>query len=157
MVAADFVPPLLGAVPAAGEREVRSAVAVTVNKLGGHIAAEYLRKMREAFGVVLFICYANSSGLQILYTLLQDVAQEEAAAQSFCQTYFCDILQHIFSVVTDASHTAGKMMQVKLFVTGVFSLSQDIPAFREHLRDFLLQITVSLAWVLKRSAELFSV
>jgi exportin-1 len=47
-------------------------------------------------------------GLQILFTLLQNVAQEEAAAQSFYQTYFCDILQHIFSVVTDTSHTAGK-------------------------------------------------
>ena len=49
-----------------------------------------------------------SPGLQILYTLLQNVAQEEAAAQSFYQTYFCDILQHIFSVVTDTSHTAGE-------------------------------------------------
>ena len=48
-------------------------------------------------------------GLQILYTLLQNVAQEEAAAQSFYQTYFCDILQHIFSVVTDTSHTAGEL------------------------------------------------
>lgn len=47
-------------------------------------------------------------GLQILYTLLQNVAQEETAAQSFYQTYFCDILQHIFSVVTDTSHTAGE-------------------------------------------------
>lgn len=49
-----------------------------------------------------------STGLQILYTLLQNVSAEEAAAQSFYQTYFCDILQHIFSVVTDTSHTAGK-------------------------------------------------
>lgn len=48
------------------------------------------------------------AGLQILYTLLQNVAQEETAAQSFYQTYFCDILQHIFSVVTDTSHTAGE-------------------------------------------------
>lgn len=48
------------------------------------------------------------TGLQILYTLLQNVGQEEAAAQSFYQTYFCDILQHIFSVVTDTSHTAGE-------------------------------------------------
>ena len=40
--------------------------------------------------------------------MLQNVAGEEAAAQSFYQTYFCDILQHIFSVVTDLSqHTAG--------------------------------------------------
>nr|XP_033792332.1 exportin-1 isoform X3 [Geotrypetes seraphini] len=131
------------------------------------------------------------TGLQILYTLLQNVAQEEAAAQSFYQTYFCEILQHIFSVVTDTSHTAGLTMhasilaymfnlveegkinaplnpgnplnnqlfvqdyvanllksafphlqdaQVKLFVTGLFSLNQDIPAFKEHLRDFLVQI-----------------
>lgn len=41
--------------------------------------------------------------------MLQNVAQEEAAAQSFYQTYFCDILQHIFSVVTDTSHTAGEL------------------------------------------------
>ncbi|XP_037600372.1 exportin-1 [Cebus imitator] len=51
------------------------------------------------------------TGLQILFTLLQNVAQEEAAAQSFYQTYFCDILQHIFSVVTDTSHTAGKNLK----------------------------------------------
>uniref|UniRef100_A0A8C6ME46 Exportin-1 n=1 Tax=Nothobranchius furzeri TaxID=105023 RepID=A0A8C6ME46_NOTFU len=144
------------------------------------------------------------TGLQILYTLLQNVSAEEAAAQSFYQTYFCDILQHIFSVVTDTSHTAavrdrphaiwlplgltmhatilaymfnlveeGKVnvalsasnptnnqlyvqeyianllkmafphlqdAQVKVFVTGLFSLNQDIPAFKEHLRDFLVQI-----------------
>ncbi|KAA8593140.1 hypothetical protein FQN60_018595 [Etheostoma spectabile] len=131
------------------------------------------------------------TGLQILYTLLQNVSGEEAAAQSFYQTYFCDILQHIFSVVTDTSHTAGLTMhatilaymfnlveegkvsvalsaanpannqahvqeyianllktafphlqdaQVKVFVTGLFSLNQDIPAFKEHLRDFLVQI-----------------
>lgn len=58
---------------------------------------------RNNFVGVLYIL-----GLQILFTLLQNVAQEEAAAQSFYQTYFCDILQHIFSVVTDTSHTAGK-------------------------------------------------
>lgn len=48
------------------------------------------------------------TGLQILYQMLQNVEQHEAAAQSFYQTYFTDILQHIFSVVTDTSHTAGK-------------------------------------------------
>lgn len=30
-----------------------------------------------------------------------------------------------------------------MFVTGLFSLNQDIPAFKEHLRDFLVQIKVS--------------
>jgi len=34
--------------------------------------------------------------------------------------------------------------QVKLFVTGLFSLNQDIPAFKEHLRDFLVQIKVHI-------------
>ena len=33
--------------------------------------------------------------------------------------------------------------QVKVFVTGLFSLNQDIPAFKEHLRDFLVQIKVT--------------
>ena len=48
------------------------------------------------------------TGLSILYQMLQNVAsQEEGAAQSFYQTYYTDILQHIFSVVTDSSHTAG--------------------------------------------------
>ncbi len=47
-------------------------------------------------------------GLNILYTMLQNVAQEDSAAQSFYQTYYTDVLQHLFSVVTDSSHTAGR-------------------------------------------------
>lgn len=49
------------------------------------------------------------TGLQILYQLLLNIEQHEQAGQSFYQTYFTDILQHIFSVVTDTSHTAGKV------------------------------------------------
>ena len=30
--------------------------------------------------------------------------------------------------------------QIKITVTGLFNLDQDIPAFKEHLRDFLVQI-----------------
>ena len=30
--------------------------------------------------------------------------------------------------------------QIKITVTGLFHLNQDIPAFKEHLRDFLVQI-----------------
>jgi len=133
------------------------------------------------------------TGLDILYVLLQNVAGEETAAQSFYQTFFTDILQHIFSVVTDSSHTAGLTMQatilaymfslvernkittplesttavaadnitythqfllnllkaafphlnepqIKIFIEGLFSFNQDISAFKEHLRDFLVQI-----------------
>ena len=131
------------------------------------------------------------TGLSILFQLLQNVAnQETTASQSFYQTYYTDILQHMFSVVTDTSHTAGLTMhatilaymftlvennkitvplstatpnnmayvqdyvanllrtafphltdnQIKITVTGLFNLDQDIPAFKEHLRDFLVQI-----------------
>ncbi|XP_008555706.1 exportin-1 [Microplitis demolitor] len=129
------------------------------------------------------------TGLAILYQLLQNIEQHEQAAQSFYQTYFTEILQHIFSVVTDTSHTAGLTMhatilaymftlvelgrilvplgpipdnrlyvqefvasllkaafphltdnQIKITVQGLFNLDQDIPAFKEHLRDFLVQI-----------------
>lgn len=132
------------------------------------------------------------TGLSILYQMLQNVAQMDNAAQSFYQTYYTDILQHIFSVVTDSSHSAGLLMhatilaymfslvemnkvtvplgpnitavqnmiyvqdflvnllkaafphlndlQIKVFIEGLFSFNQDIPQFKEHLRDFLVQI-----------------
>ncbi|ODN05594.1 Exportin-1 [Orchesella cincta] len=137
------------------------------------------------------------TGLHILYQLLQNISSKEVAAQSFYQTYFTDIVQHIFSVVTDTSHTAGLGMhatilaylftivevgkitvplngtpaavpfepaqnvlyvqeyvanllktafphlndnQIKITVQGMFTLNQDVSAFKEHLRDFIVQI-----------------
>jgi len=143
------------------------------------------------------------TGLSILNQLLQNVSGAgPEAAQSFYKTYYTDILQHMFSVVTDTSHTAGLTMhatilaymfslvesgkvtvllnpnaeasaaaapdsvtasnvayvqdfvanllrtafphltdnQIKITVQGLFNLDQDIPAFKEHLRDFLVQI-----------------
>uniref|UniRef100_A0A1I8MB08 Exportin-1 n=1 Tax=Musca domestica TaxID=7370 RepID=A0A1I8MB08_MUSDO len=129
------------------------------------------------------------TGLNILYKMLQNLEQHPAAAQSFYQTYFTDILMQIFSVVTDTSHTAGlgnhaiilaymfslvennKITvnlgpipdntifiqeyvasllksafshltdnQIKVFVTGLFNLDENVQAFKEHLRDFLIQI-----------------
>jgi len=135
------------------------------------------------------------TGLQILYQLLQNISTHQEAASSFYQTYYTDILQHIFSVVTDSSHSAGLTMhasilaymftlveqgrisisldsanptatvannttyvqtfvanllkaafphlkenQIKITVQGMNDLNQDIPAFKEHLRDFLVQI-----------------
>merc|ERR1712079_297197 len=129
------------------------------------------------------------------FQLLQNVSGHPEAAQSFYQTYYTDILQHMFSVVTDTSHTAGLTMhatilaymfglletdkitaplnateqsannmnnmtyvqgfvanllknafphltdnQIKITVTGLFNLDQDIPGFKDHLRDFLVQI-----------------
>lgn len=38
-------------------------------------------------------------------------------------------------------------IQVKVFVQGLFHLDKDIPQFKEHLRDFLVQIKVKLHYV----------
>ncbi|KAK3751473.1 hypothetical protein QZH41_009183, partial [Actinostola sp. cb2023] len=133
------------------------------------------------------------TGLHILFSLVKSIENEDAA-QSFYQTYYMMIVQHILSVVTDTSHTAGLTMhatilahmfslaesdkisqplfnaaevqypsnkvyiqsyitdilkqafphlkdqQIQITVQGLFNLNQDIPAFKEHLRDFLVQI-----------------
>ena len=57
------------------------------------------------------------TGLGILYQMLQNVAIEDAAAQSFYQTYYTEILQHLFSVVTDSSHTAGRSCSVNSHIS----------------------------------------
>ncbi|XP_017781771.1 PREDICTED: exportin-1 [Nicrophorus vespilloides] len=129
------------------------------------------------------------TGLQILLKLLQNIECNKQAAPSFYQTYLTDILQHIFSVMTDTSHSAGLAMhatilayifslvetnslhcqlgptpnnviyiqdftatllksafphltdnQIKITVQGMFNLNQDVSAFKEHIRDFLVQI-----------------
>ncbi|CAH1969506.1 unnamed protein product [Acanthoscelides obtectus] len=61
------------------------------------------------------------TGLQILLKLLQNVEQHESAAPSFYQTYMTDILQHVFSVVTDTSHTSGLSMHATILAY-IFSL-----------------------------------
>jgi len=136
------------------------------------------------------------TGLLIMYQLLQSInaLDQKEITQSFYSTYFLDIVQHIFSVVTDTSHTASLSMhatilaylfsivemgqvkvvlgggggnggvenvavvqsyvgellkgafshltdnQLKITVQGMFTLNQDVNAFKEHLRDFLVQI-----------------
>lgn len=135
------------------------------------------------------------TGLMIVLTMLQNLDSKDVA-QSFYQTYFLNILQHIFSVVTDSTNAAQlanqtkvlafmfslveqkkitvtlcanpaeypgvtdnegfvkcytqdllkkafpnlQDMQVTVFVDGMFALNQDTAAFREHLRDFIVQI-----------------
>ena len=46
-------------------------------------------------------------GLEILLKLLQNVRDNQEAAQSFYQAYYLEIMQHVFAVVTDTSHIAG--------------------------------------------------
>ena len=60
------------------------------------------------------------TGLQILYQLLQNVTAHSSAASGFYQTYYTDILQHIFSVVTDSSHTAGNFFVLEILWKIVF-------------------------------------
>merc|ERR1712012_1076427 len=51
---------------------------------------------------------------------------------SYVQDFVANLLRTAFPHLTDN--------QIKITVTGLFNLDQDIPAFKEHLRDFLVQI-----------------
>ncbi|XP_064403448.1 exportin-1-like [Halichondria panicea] len=130
-------------------------------------------------------------GLNVLLIMLQKFSTSQEAGPQFFQTYLLDLMQHIFSVVTDTSHTASLTMhatilafmfslveedkigtllcdnpqmsnalyvqeyvaqllkqafphiqdlQMRVFVEGLFHLNKDIPQFKEHLRDFLIEI-----------------
>lgn len=54
----------------------------------------------------------------------------------YVQEYVASLLKSAFSHLTDN--------QIKIFVTGLFNLNLEVPAFKEHLRDFLIQIRVSV-------------
>lgn len=51
------------------------------------------------------------------------------------QEYVANLLKRAFPHLTDN--------QIKITVQGLFNLDQDIPGFKDHLRDFLVQIRVS--------------
>lgn len=53
----------------------------------------------------------------------------------YIQEYVASLLKSAFSHLTDN--------QIKVFVTGLFNLDQNVMEFKEHLRDFLIQIRVS--------------
>ncbi|KAK2560869.1 Exportin-1 [Acropora cervicornis] len=182
LVCDNFIPPLLDAVlgdyqrnvPNAREPEVLSTMATFVNKLEGNVKEHIPQIFDAVFECTLEMinkpCYQyllNSSSWCLIPFL-----EQETAVQSFYQTYYMMIVQHVLSVVTDTSHTAGLTMhatilahmfnlvetskvseplfpvgstqyhsnQVKVTVQGLFDLDQDIPAFKEHLRDFMVQI-----------------
>lgn len=50
----------------------------------------------------------------------------------FVKQYVKDLLKRVYTHLTDA--------QIDITVKGFFDLDQDIPAFKDHLRDFLIQI-----------------
>lgn len=53
----------------------------------------------------------------------------------YIQEFVARLLKAAFPHLTDN--------QIKITVQGLFHLNQDITAFKEHLRDFLVQIKVS--------------
>lgn len=58
----------------------------------------------------------------------------------YVQEFVARLLKAAFPHLTDN--------QIKITVQGMFNLNQDIPGFKEHLRDFLVQIRVSINEVL---------
>ena len=50
----------------------------------------------------------------------------------YIQEFVANLLRTAFPHLTDN--------QIKITVTGLFNLDQDIPGFKDHLRDFLVQI-----------------
>jgi len=52
----------------------------------------------------------------------------------YVQEFVASLLRAAFPHLSDN--------QIKITVQGLFNLDQDIPAFKEHLRDFLVQIRV---------------
>ena len=54
---------------------------------------------------------------------------------AYIQEYVASLLKSAFGHLTDN--------QIKVFVTGLFNLDHDVTAFKEHLRDFIIQIRVS--------------
>lgn len=57
-----------------------------------------------------------------------------AANVIFVQNFVAEVLHNAFPHLTQ--------LQLKVTVEGLFNLDQDITGFREHLRDFLVQIKV---------------
>ena len=64
----------------------------------------------------------------------ETVAAAAAANVVYVQNYVAEVLHNAFPHLSQ--------LQLKVTVEGLFNLDQDIPGFREHLRDFLVQIKV---------------
>nr|CAG4640611.1 EOG090X00LI [Eulimnadia texana] len=132
VVLENFIPHLLDAVlvdyqrcpvPATREPEVLSTMATIVNKLEAHITPHVPKIFDAVFQCTLDMINKNFEDfpehrtnfyLLLQYQLLQNVSQNDQAAQSFYQTYYVEIMQHVFSVVTDTSHTAALTMHATI-------------------------------------------
>ena len=92
-----------------------------VNK---HCFPALLNFFSEKFGELMdaiYWCFKHTkrnvaeTGLHILYHLLQNMSQEnDLTTQYFYKTYFLVILQHVFEIVTDTSHTCSLTTHAKI-------------------------------------------
>jgi len=64
------------------------------------------------------------TGLDILLGILRNIQAHPQAAQTFYQAYYITILQHIFSVVTDTSHTAALTKHTTI-LSHMFSIAEN--------------------------------
>merc|ERR1712062_747533 len=69
---------------------------------------------------------------KVTVSLNPNSPQAETANISYVQDFVANLLRTAFPHLSDN--------QIKITVQGLFNLDQDIPAFKEHLRDFLVQI-----------------
>lgn len=58
----------------------------------------------------------------------------------YVQEFVANLLKNAFPHLTDN--------QIKITVQGMFNLNHDVNAFKEHLRDFLVQIRVCMSFLL---------
>jgi hypothetical protein len=69
---------------------------------------------------------------------------------SHLQEYVANLLKTAFGHLSDN--------QIKVTVTGMFNLNQDVNAFKEHLRDFLVQIRVRIIFTnLRTKLKIFMI
>lgn len=85
------------------------------------------------------MCYLNvdfqvSVSLNPAVSVVPPPDTVAAANVLFVQNFVAEVLHNAFPHLTQ--------LQLKVTVEGLFNLDQDITGFREHLRDFLVQIKV---------------
>merc|ERR1712020_136561 len=81
---------------------------------------------------ILAYMFALVETNKVTVSLNPNSPRAETANVAFVQDFIANLLRTAFPHLTNN--------QIKITVTGLFNLDQDIPAFKEHLRDFLVQI-----------------
>ena len=59
-------------------------------------------------------------GLNIVYTIVKSVLNYPEVSQGFFQLYFMPIVEEIFAVVSEASHTSSEYSSTATYVTHTF-------------------------------------